>query len=172
MRFAVLTLGLAFAALALASTPEEALKDLPQVRFPAPHRVVSGTINETHLQALKAAGIRHVVSLRPAEENPNFDEPSAVAAQGLQFYAIPIKGPQSLTRENAQALDDLLEQIGDAPALLHCSSGNRVGALITLREAWILGKSTEEAIATGKRWGLLALEGTVRDMLSRPEVSP
>ena len=134
--------------------------------------MVSGTINDAHLDVIKAAGIRHVVSLRPAEENPSFDEPSAVAAHGLVFHAIPIKGPQSLTRDNAQALDDVLRQIGDEPALLHCSSGNRVGALIALREAWIKGQPAEEAIATGKRWGLAALEGAVRNTLNSSKASP
>lgn len=170
MRLATLTLGLlSFSALTLGSSPEDALKDLPQVRFPEPQRVVSGAIAETHLQAIKAAGIQHVVSLRPAQENPGFDEPRAVAAHGLEFHAIPIQGPQSLTRENARALDAVLEQIGDEPALLHCSSGNRVGALIALREAWVHGKSSDEAIATGKRWGLTTLEGAVTDALSQSE---
>lgn len=172
VRFAVLTLSLAFAAFATASTPEEILKALPQVRFPEAHRVVSGAIDEAHMQAIKASGIQHVVSLRPAEENPNFDEPSAAAAQGLEFHAIPIKGPQSLTRENAQTLDDVLAEIGEESALLHCSSGNRVGALIALREAWIKGRPTEEAIETGKRWGLAALENAVRTTLSSSEASP
>ena len=172
MHFLVLPLGLALAAGALASTPEETLKDLPQVRFPEPHRVVSGTINEIHLEAIKAAGIQHVVSLRPAEENPGFNESRMVVASGIEFYAIPIKGRESLTRENAQALDVVLKQIGDEPVLLHCSSGNRVGALIALREAWINGKSPDEAIAIGKRWGLAALEGAVRDRLNDKEVSP
>ena len=166
------TLGLAFWLTTFASTPQDTLKDLPQVRFPEQHRVVSGAINEEHLNAIKAAGIQHVVSLRPQEENPSFDEPSAVAKRGLEFHAIPIKGPQSLTRENAKALDDALKAIGDESALLHCSSGNRVGAVMALREAWFNGKSKEEAIEIGKHWGLTALEPAVRDVLSRSEVSP
>lgn len=172
MRFAAFTLGLVLCATTFASTPEKKLKELPQVRFPEQHRVVSGAIDETHLEAIKAAGIQHVVSLRPAEENPSFDEPRAVAAHGLTFHAIPIKGPQSLTRDNAQALDEVLRQIGDESALLHCSSGNRVGALIALREAWINGQPTEEAIAIGKHWGLTALESAVRNTLNSSKVSP
>jgi uncharacterized protein (TIGR01244 family) len=172
VRIATLTLGLAFAVLTLASTLEAKLKELPQVRFPEPQKVVSGALDATHLEAVKAAGIQHVVTLRPAEENPDFDEPSAVAALGLEFHAIPIKGPQSLTRENAQALHKILDEIGDEPALLHCSSGNRVGALIALREAWINGKSPDEAIAIGKRWGLAGLEKAVGTALSTSPASP
>jgi uncharacterized protein (TIGR01244 family) len=166
MRFALLTTGLAFAALSLAATLESALKELPQVRFPESRRVVSGTIDEMHIQALKDAGIKHVVSLRRAEENPQFDEAKAVAAHGLKFHALPIKGPQSLTLDNAQTLDHILNEVGHEPALLHCSSGNRVGALIALREGWIKGKSVEDAIETGKRWGLGGLESAVREALS------
>ena len=171
MRFAAFTLGLIVSLITFASTLQETLKDLPQVRFPEAHTVVSGAIDEAHLEAVKAAGIDHVVNLRPAEENPSFDERSAAEALGLKYHAIPIKGAQSLTRENAEALDQILDQIGDAPVLLHCSSGNRVGALIALREAWINGKPNEDAIAIGKRWGLAALEPAVREKLS-PSVSP
>lgn len=144
----------------------QALRDLPQVRFPASNRVVSGAIAESHLAALRSAGVRHVVNLRPAEENPNFDEAEAVEAFGLEYHAVPIEGVRSLTIENARALDRILKRIGDEPALLHCSSGNRVGALVALREAWIEGVPAEQAIDTGKAWGLTRLEQQVRVLLA------
>lgn len=143
----------------------QVLRDLPQVRFPAPNRVVSGALDASHLDAVQRAGIRHVVSLRPAEENPKFDEAQAVGRLGLEYHELPIEGAQSLTKENAEAFDRILKEIGDESALLHCSSGNRVGALIAIREAWIRGESPEQAIAKGKRWGLTQLEGAVRAVL-------
>lgn len=157
---------LAFA-VASRAADTEALADLPQVRFPEAHRVVSGAIDGAHVEQLREAGIRHVINLRPAAENPQFDEAGVVEEHGLSYHYLPIEGAQSLTPENAIALDRMLTAIGDEPALIHCSSGNRVGALIALREAWVRGRDPEEAIEEGKRWGLTRLEDDVRSALER-----
>jgi uncharacterized protein (TIGR01244 family) len=162
IRLALLAILGSCALLVQAADTRATLSELPQARFPVPNRVVSGAIDASHIDLLKRAGIRHVVNLRPADENPTFDEARAVEEQGLEYHAVPVKGAQSLTRENARALDRILKEIGDEPALLHCSSGNRVGALVAVREAWINGKSPEEAVAIGKEWGLTSLDGAVR----------
>jgi hypothetical protein len=49
--------------------------------------VVSGAIDASHVATPRRAGIRHVVNLRPAEENPEFDEASVVAEQGLEYHS-------------------------------------------------------------------------------------
>lgn len=143
----------------------DALADLPQVRFPEAHRVVSGAIDAAHVERLREAGIRHVINLRPAAENPQFDEAGVVEEHGLSYHYLPIEGAQSLTRDNVLAFDRILSEVGDEPALIHCSSGNRVGALIALREAWVRGRDPQEAIEEGRRWGLTRLEETVRSTL-------
>ncbi|MFC5577936.1 hypothetical protein ACFPOA_07935 [Lysobacter niabensis] len=60
-----------------------------------------------------------------------------------------------------QAFDAMLRE-AKRPVLVHCASGNRVGAIVALRAAWMEGRSTEDAIAIGKTWGLKGLEGEVR----------
>lgn len=148
---------------------EHALRELPNARFPTESKVVSGTLDASQIALLSRAGIRHIVNLQPPEENPTFDEARAVEDHGLEYHALPIEGAQSLTLENVQALERILEYIGDEPALLHCSSGNRVGALIALRATWIQGKSLEEALEIGERWGLIRLAQPVRALLeARP----
>lgn len=149
------------------STSAELLRTLPNVRFPADNRVVSGAIDEDHIAQLRAAGIEHVIDLRPPEEHPALDEARLVKEQGLDYHVIPIKGIESLTRDNALELHRLLEAAGDDPTLVHCSSGNRVGALIALREAWIKGRSTQDAIEEGRRWGMTRLEEPVKALLER-----
>jgi uncharacterized protein (TIGR01244 family) len=159
------------ALLALALAQAVALADdsvdlrLPNMRQPAQHRIVSGAIDATDLGRMRAAGIKHVINLRTAKESTDFDEARIAAGLGLHYHSIPIEGAQSLTRENAAKLDELLKLVGDEPTLVHCGSGNRVGAMVALREAWINGKSTDAAIAEGKRWGLTSLEHTVRTQL-------
>lgn len=138
---------------------------LSNMRQPQAHRIVSGAVGAQDLGRLRAAGVKQVIDLRTAEERQGFDEAGIAAGLGLHYHSIPIKGAQSLTRENVAKLDVLLDEARDEPTLLHCSSGNRVGALIALRAGWIDGQSTEAALAEGRRWGLTSLEGAVRGLL-------
>lgn len=139
--------------------------NLPNERSPQEHRLVSGAIDAEHLGRLRAAGVRHVINLRTQEESKGFNEAQIAAGLGIAYHSIPIKGAESLTKENARKLDELLQQAGEEPTLIHCASGNRVGALIAVREAWIKGQSVDAAIAEGHRWGLTNLESTVRSVL-------
>jgi uncharacterized protein (TIGR01244 family) len=139
--------------------------DLTNERSPQQNRLVSGAIDAEDLGRLRAAGIRHVINLRTQEESKGFDEAQIAAGLGIDYHSIPIKGAESLTKENARNLDDLLQQAGEEPTLIHCASGNRVGALIAVREAWIKGQSVDAAVAEGKRWGLTSLESAVRGVL-------
>jgi accessory colonization factor AcfC len=117
---------------------------------------------------IASAGIRQVIDLRLDDETPDFDESAAVKSAGLGYRGLPIRGAGDLTLENARQLDRLIAEVGTSPTLIHCSSGNRVGALIALRSAWIQGQPVDIATAEGRRWGLKALEPAVRKILSEP----
>jgi uncharacterized protein (TIGR01244 family) len=125
-----------------------------------------GRISADDVPRLHAAGIRHVIDLTPDDETPGFDEAGAVRAAGMRYDNLPIRGAGGLTRENVVAFDRLVDGI-DEPALVHCASGNRVGALAALRAAWVDGVDDEAAVAEGRRWGLRGLEGAVREQLER-----
>ena len=88
----------------------------------------------------------------------------AVRASGLRYSNLPLRGAADLTRENVAAFDALLRD-SSRPVLVHCASGNRVGAMAALRAAWVDGKPADEAIAIGRTWGLKGLEGEVRRRL-------
>ena len=125
-----------------------------------------GRITADDLSALRAAGIRHVINLAPASETPGFDEAEAARAAGMRYDPLPITGAGDLDREAVVAFDRLL-QAADAPALVHCGSGNRVGALVALRAALLQGADEESAVEEGRRWGLTGLEGEVRQRIAR-----
>ena len=125
-----------------------------------------GRISADDLPALRAAGIRHVINLAPAAETPGFDEAGAVRAAGMRYDTLPIAGAGDLDRDAVVAFDRLL-QAADGPTLVHCASGNRVGALAALRAAWLHGADEEAAVEEGRRWGLRGLEGEVRGRLAR-----
>jgi uncharacterized protein (TIGR01244 family) len=141
--------------------------DLPNVRQPQKTRIVSGSLTAADIGRLRAAGIKHLINLRTEQESQGLDEAFIAAGLGIDYHAIPIQGAQGLTNENARKLDVALTEAGDDLTLIHCASGNRVGALVAVREAWIRGRTTEEAIAEGKRWGLASLEPSVRQLLEQ-----
>ena len=117
------------------------------------------------LRALAAKGIRRVVNLRSHSEL-NWDEAACAAACGLEYVNIPVVTVADLDRAHASALRAALDD--DAHALVHCGSGNRVGALLALVAAWDWGHAPESALELGRRAGLTALEPAVRARLDLP----
>lgn len=167
IRSLLLALALTFSSgPAMAATPAETtLAGLPHVAFPAPHRVASGRLQASDIATLEHAGIRQVIDLSVDSETPGFDEAAAVRAAGIGYRNLPIHGAGDLTRANVAQFDRLLRDAGDQLTLVHCASGNRVGAMIALRAALVDGQSTEAALAEGRRWGLKSLEPAVRERL-------
>jgi uncharacterized protein (TIGR01244 family) len=128
---------------------------------PAPGIVSAGRLAPADIARVRDAGIRHVIDLTPDAETPHFDEAAAVRAAGLAYSNLPLRGAVDLTPGNVQAFDALVRS-ATRPLLVHCASGNRVGAMAALHAAWVEDKAAEEAIAIGKAWGLQGLEDEVR----------
>ena len=57
----------------------------------------------------------------------------------------------------------------DGEVLLHCASGNRVGALLALAAVQVDGASPEAALTLGRAAGLKSLEPVVMERLAKPE---
>ncbi|MDN5862186.1 MAG: sulfur transferase domain-containing protein [Salinisphaera sp.] len=138
---------------------------IPFLMQPAPNRYTGGEVNQRALEQARAAGIQHIVNLRPVAETEGFDEAAVAEQLGLAYHHLPIAGPQELTRDNVARFHGILETIGDAPALIHCASSNRVGALFALDAAWEQGQDAESALARGREHGLTKMEPAVRSVL-------
>ncbi len=133
---------------------------------PEPNILTAGQPTPAELEALAKVGLKHVVNLRPQAEQADFDQAAFVENLGLRYHAIPVDGPAGLTTENAARLAKVLEAIGDEPALVHCSSSNRVGGLIAIQEFRSADADIEAAIERGRAWGLKRLELLVREQLA------
>lgn len=131
---------------------------------PSPGIVVAGRLKPEDIAQLKDAGIEQIIDLTPDDETPDFDEANAVRSAGLDYSNLPVRDATDLTRENVIAFDRMMRD-AKKPVLVHCASGNRVGAMAALRSAWVDGKSEEDAIAIGKAWGLKGLEPQVRERI-------
>lgn len=125
--------------------------------------VSTGQLDSEILSIAKEAGFSAIVDLRGESEERGFDEATEVLALGMRYVNLPVSGAGGVTYENAAELDRLLAEI-DGPVLLHCASGNRVGALYALR-AKLNGASNEDALSTGRAAGLTRLEAVVTERL-------
>lgn len=142
------------------------MKELP---IPALRRLsdevwISGQPDAGQLAAARDAGLRTVVSLCPAGEC-GWDERAAAAALGLAYATLPVGAACDLTPAAAHRLHELLESCAK-PVLVHCGSGNRVGALFALKAFHVHGHTPEDALAHGRAAGLTGLENAVRAMLT------
>lgn len=125
-----------------------------------------GQPTREHLDTLAAAGVRTVINLRAADEASGFDEAELAQALGLDYVTIPIAGSSDLTRENARLLGRALAAAKTRGAtLIHCASGNRVGAMLALMSAWESGTPSTDALRIGFSAGLTTLEPAVSRLL-------
>lgn len=128
---------------------------------------VAGQPSEQALQVFSDSGYVAVIDLRGAEEKRRFDEKTAVEALGMDYVWLPIDDEDDVSFDNAAKLNELIASY-DAPVLVHCKSGNRVGALLALQTGRE-GVDVETAIAYGKEGGLTRLEEHVREQLQSQE---
>ena len=137
---------------------------------PTPGIISAGRLVPSDIDRLVGAGIRQIIDLTPDAETPDFDAASTARAAGIAYSNLPLRGGQDLTRANVIAFDELL-RTAKRPVLVHCASGNRVGAMAALRAAWVEAVPVEEAIAIAKAWGLKGLESEVRQKIGSATIT-
>lgn len=125
--------------------------------------VCSGRVEPGQFDEVAANGVKTVINLCPPGEL-DFDEQAYVQNLGMQYVNIPIAGPQDLTEENARTLAALIADEANNPALVHCQSGNRVGALYALA-SFLDGCGIDAALQAGRDAGLTKMEPMVRQLL-------
>ena len=110
-------------------------------------------------------GVRTVINLRPDHEQPGADEAGLVERAGMNYRQLPVASGAAIDRECVAQFADLLAQYGNDGLLVHCASGNRVGALFALQQHFHAGASVDDALAFGRRAGLTGLEARVRELM-------
>lgn len=152
------TLLFALAAAAIAEETEW------KYRFePADGITAAGQPSYAGLRELADSGYAAVIDLRTAGEDRGIDEQDLVESLGMDYVSLPIAGRGALNFENAEQLDRILSKF-KKPVLVHCGSGDRVGALFALREK-MNGAEKEDALAFGRSAGMTSLEDTVRERM-------
>ncbi len=137
--------------------------NISKLKVISPHLTVAGQPKESDFKALKAEGYTLIINLRTAGEL-NFDEANAVADAGLKYVSLPITGKDEVNFANASELASLLEKHQGDKVLLHCGSGNRVGALIALDHFAKTGDKAA-ALKKGKQHGMTRLTEHVTHLM-------
>ena len=150
-----------------ASLQESLEQILDNAKFPDANTVVTGKLSPEKIAKIAEAGIEHIINLQPDSEL-SFDEKSAVEAAGIHYTHLPISGADDLKQVNLLEFDKALRAHYGKKSLLHCGSGNRVGACMALRAGWLRGRKMDTAMERGKQHGLTGLEEEVRMRLLVP----
>lgn len=124
----------------------------------------AGQPDREALEVFANSGYTAVIDLRGDAELRGLDEGEVVEDLGMSYVTFPVTGAGAINFENAAELQRLIDK-QDGPVLVHCGSGNRVGALFALAEA-LGGADDDAAIAAGKQGGLTGLEPVVRERLA------
>jgi uncharacterized protein (TIGR01244 family) len=155
-----------FAALAYlaASASFSQPADLPNRHDALEGITTAGQLSDAGLAAIAAAGYKSVIDLRGVNEDRGFDERKAVEMIGMSYVNLPVAGAAGVSYANAGALDKLLAEL-PKPVFVHCSTGNRVGALLALR-AKANGADAPSALELGVANGLAGLKPVVEEKLN------
>jgi uncharacterized protein (TIGR01244 family) len=124
--------------------------------------LTGGQPSDAQYKEAKEAGYKTVVNLRGKTEPGVAESRATVEALGMTYVEIPNSSAADRSPENAQKLKETIS--GEGPTIVHCKSGNRVGALFALMSKWVDGKDLEEAIEIGRATGLLGMETAVRQL--------
>lgn len=81
----------------------------------------------------------------------------------MAYRQFDVSGAKGVTVANAARLQRLIDE-APGPVLVHCASGNRVGALLTLMSVEN-GVPVEDALELGRQAGMTRLEAPVRELL-------
>jgi|GEM_PF-961410 len=168
---------------------QESLGDIANGKWVTSQLAVGGQPSQADVQLLRDAGVELVINLRRPSEM-SFDERAYLTEMGIRYAEFPIGGVSDFYQEIPAQPElglpagSVLEQI-DAllkaflvddhasaeplRVLVHCASGNRVGAVFALMAYELDQMSIDAALEQGRAHGLTGLYGPVREVLMRQE---
>ncbi|MGH7536950.1 MAG: hypothetical protein ACREMG_15440 [Gemmatimonadales bacterium] len=137
-------------------TMYEAIAGIVNACQPLPNVVTGGQPSEEQLRAFKEAGGGVVLDLRDPMEPRPLDEPAVVRRLGLKYHNVPVVAG-ALDEATLDRILSVLRKAG-RPVLVHCTSGNRVGAALIPHLMLDHGLEEEDAVHQAMRIGLRSAE--------------
>ncbi|RUO35756.1 beta-lactamase hydrolase domain-containing protein [Aliidiomarina sanyensis] len=143
----------------------ESVADVFNIHHPHENHFSAGQPTREQLTAFGELGVVNVVNLRPPSETEDFNPAAWATEETMAYFHIPIASGADLNPTYVGVFNEVLTRIEGEKTLLHCGSGNRVGAMIALRAVWHQDMDLEAAIELGKTYGLTTLERHVREQV-------
>jgi uncharacterized protein (TIGR01244 family) len=145
---------------ARAAPERETLRELEQIApglmnatCPLPGVVTGGQPRAEDFARFAAAGYRRVVDFRDSSEARGFDEVKVLRDAGLEYIVIPVR-PGRLDDQRFDQFRELMRDESKHPVLVHCHSGNRVGAMMIPYLVLDRGLGVKKAKKLAKAMGL------------------
>jgi uncharacterized protein (TIGR01244 family) len=113
---------------------------------------VAGQLTPEQFQQAAQSGFKSVLNLRSSDEQGFMsDEQQQAEAAGLEYCNIPVK-PNAITEE---LTTEVLKQMDELPkpALIHCASGMRAGAMAFMNLATRQGLTPEQVFSKAAEAG-------------------
>ena len=98
-------------------------------------------------------GVRTVINLRSYSETNARDETAELNELGVLYINIPVTG-KTLTLEKVKEFSCALQKSRQAPVLLHCGSGSRVGGVWLLHRVLFEKAELATAVQEARSIGL------------------
>ncbi|TVR94585.1 MAG: hypothetical protein EA418_09785 [Wenzhouxiangellaceae bacterium] len=141
--------------------------DLDNACLPEPGLMVGGCPSDRDLARLKRAGFKTVLDLRESKEWSGDDFAGRVKQAGLRFLQLPVSGLESVDESLTRQFWAYWNDARLKPMLVHCASGNRVGAMLALAARRHGKVDVEQAIDSGLAAGMKAAEPIIRKTLGQ-----
>lgn len=114
--------------------------------------IAMGQVTPEDLQQAAQERFKSVLNLRsPNEEGVLRDEQQQAESAGLKYVNVAVK-PEDMSDELADRVLQEIDQL-PKPALIHCKSGMRSGAMALMYIATQQGMTADEAMTMGKQNG-------------------
>ncbi len=115
--------------------------------------LTAGQPEEAQFAAVATAGCKLVLDLRGPHEPRPCNEPTCVAAAGMEYLNIPIT-PETLQDDTFNQFRSVMRDTTKRPILIHCASSDRVGALLLPYFILDEGKDRDTALGLAIQAGL------------------
>jgi protein tyrosine phosphatase (PTP) superfamily phosphohydrolase (DUF442 family) len=133
--------------------PQDLSELLPKSYCPLENVATGGQPAREQLRGLYKAGYRLLIDLRALDEPRGYDERAAAQEAGLLYQNLPVT-PETLDDDVFGRFRALMRDPRNRPVIVHCGSGNRVGALLLPYLILDEGKTPEEAEELARQVGL------------------
>jgi protein tyrosine phosphatase (PTP) superfamily phosphohydrolase (DUF442 family) len=113
-----------------------------------------GQPNQEGFQFFLDQGVKTIYNLRGIGEDDFSEQEAFFKEKGIEYKHIPFLGENGFNPDCLQDLSELKQGASEAKVLIHCASGNRIGAWYIIYLVQVKGLDLDTAFEEGIKAGL------------------